>query len=52
MALYLGALLFFGEDEEPVFELHNRVMRIARRRLRDAPDPFSISDNEFKKLYR
>jgi len=53
MALYMGAIILFGEEEDDVFQQRNEVMRIARRNLpRDMSDPFSISDNEFQKLYR
>ncbi|XP_039303388.1 uncharacterized protein LOC120357293 [Solenopsis invicta] len=51
MAIYMAAILLLDEEDE-AFEPHNQVMRITRRILRDVSDPFSISDNEFRKLYR
>jgi len=48
----MGAIILFGEEEDDVFQQRNNVRRIARRNLRDMSDSFSISDNEFKKLYR
>jgi len=43
-------IIWRGKDD--VFQQRNEVMRIARRSLRDMSDPFSISNNEFQKLYR
>jgi len=48
----MEAIILFDEEEDDVFQQRNEIMRIARRNLRDMSDPFSISDNEFQKLYR
>jgi len=48
----MRAIILFGEEGNDVFQQRNEIMRIARKRLRDMSDPFSISDNEFQKLYR
>lgn len=39
-------------EENNVLEDRNKIMRLTRRTLRDTSNPFSISDNEFCKLYR
>ncbi|CAL1678255.1 unnamed protein product [Lasius platythorax] len=51
MAIYMAAILLLGDEEDDAVE-HNQVMRVTRRILRDVSDPFSIPDNEFRKLYR
>lgn len=52
MAIYMAGILLFGNEEDNAFEPQNQVMRVTRKLLRDASDPFAISDNEFRKLYR
>ena len=53
MAIYMAAILLFDDEEDDAFEPHNnQFMRVTRRILRDATDPFSVSDNEFRKIYR
>ncbi|KMQ81714.1 nuclease harbi1 [Lasius niger] len=51
MAIYMAAILLLGDEEDDAVE-HNQVMRVTRRILRDVSDPFSVPDNEFRKLYR
>lgn len=52
MAIYMAAILLFDDKEDDAYNQNIEVLRITRRRLKDASDPFSISDNEFSKLYR
>jgi len=52
MAIYMAAILLLGDEEDDAYNQNIEVLRITRRRLRDASDPFSIPDNEFRKLYR
>jgi len=46
----MAAVLLLGEDD--VLEPRNEVMRVTRRLLRDVSDPFSNSENDFRKIYR
>lgn len=48
----MAAILLLGDEEDDVYNQNIEVLRITRKRLRDASDPFSIPDNEFRKLYR
>ncbi|XP_067206716.1 putative nuclease HARBI1 [Linepithema humile] len=50
MAMYMAAILLLDEEDD-AFE-RNKIMRVTRRFLRNTLDPFSVSDNEFCKLYR
>ncbi|XP_018364360.1 PREDICTED: uncharacterized protein LOC108762058 [Trachymyrmex cornetzi] len=55
MAIYMAAILLGDNIEdnfEDNFEPNNQIMRIQRRILRDMSDPFSVPENEFRKLYR
>ncbi|KAM0724649.1 hypothetical protein ACS0PU_009730 [Formica fusca] len=52
MAIYMAGILLFGNEEDNAFEPQNQVMRVTRKLLRDASNPFAISDNEFRNLYR
>ena len=44
----MAAILLLDEEDEEAFEL----IKIIRRMLRDTTDPFTISENEFRRLYR
>lgn len=46
----MAAYLLFGDEDDA--EPYNQVMRITRKRLRDVSDPFSVPENEFRKLYK
>jgi len=48
----MAAILLLDDEEDEAFEPHNQVMRITRKIFRDIVDPFSVPDNEFRKLYR
>ena len=51
--LIAGALLLEEQQDEEAdaFE-RNEIMRVTRRLLRDTLNPFSVSNSEFRKLYR
>lgn len=52
MAVYMAAVLLLDDEEDDERNNRNNIMRVTRKLLRDAFDPFSISNHEFRKLYR